>query len=69
MVKLNILLTKKKFIIYLHNKICDNIKEKVYDNLADINDNITKFSDFKKILIDFLNHNPLINFNSYKKKV
>ena len=44
-----------------------NIKKK-YDNIAVINDNITKFADFKKILIDFLNHNPIINFNSFKQK-
>jgi len=63
------IINKNKFYItYLHNKICDNIKEKIYDDKDDINDNIIKFSDLKKILIDFLNHNPMINFNSSKQK-
>ena len=38
------IINKNKFYItYLHNKIYDNIKEKVYDNIADINDNIKKY--------------------------
>lgn len=63
------IINKNKFYItHFHNKISDIIKEKIYDNIADINGNIIKFSYFKKILIDFLNHNPMINFNSFKQK-
>ena len=49
----------KFYKIYSHNKICDNIKEKVNDNLADINDNITKFSNFKKNTNKFFKPQPL----------
>ena len=59
----------KFYLIQTHNSICENIKETLFDNIADINENIMKYEDFKKYLIDYLNKNPLINFNSFNNLV
>ena len=59
----------KFYLIQTHNSICENIKETIFDNIADINENIMKYEDFKKYLIDYLNKNPLINFNSFNNLV
>ena len=54
-------------MIIEHNKIYNNINKKIYDNLANIEESINKYGDFKKELIGILNSNPLISFYYFKK--
>lgn len=54
-------------MIIEHNKICNNKLKKIYDNLANIEEAINKFGDFKKDLISILNSNPLMSYYYFKK--
>jgi uncharacterized protein with FMN-binding domain len=60
--------TNEFYIIHKHNEICDIKNKKVYDNLANIEKEINNFSNYKEALISFLNKNPLIGYNAFKKK-
>ena len=55
------------YIIHEHNNICNHINIKIYDNLGDITNNAYKFSDFKEILLLYLNRNPLTTYNKFKE--
>ena len=55
------------YMIIEHNKICNNKFKKIYDNLANIEEAINKFGDFKKDLISILNSNPLMSYYYFKK--
>ena len=37
--------TNEFYLTHILNILCHNIKEKIYDNIGDINDNIIKFID------------------------
>ena len=54
-------------MIIEHNKICNNKFKKIYDNLANIEEAINKFGEFKKDLISILNSNPLMSYYYFKK--
>lgn len=45
--------TLQFYMIIEHNNICNNKNYKCYDNIADINESINKFGDYKE-LISFL---------------
>ena len=36
-----------------------------YDNLQDINFEVNNYKNFRKILIDFLNNNPIITYKDF----
>ena len=57
----------KFYITYEHNMIYNKLNIPIHDNEADINIEIKKRSDFKKILIEFLNKHPLYYFTYFKK--
>ena len=43
------------------------IKQK-YDNIGDINNEITYYSKYREELLNILNKNPLITYSEFKKK-
>ena len=55
------------YIIHEHNNICNGMNIKIYENLGDITSNAYKFSEFKEILLLYLNSNPLTTYNKFKK--
>ena len=36
-----------------HNNICDNINPKIYDNVGDITENVYRYNDYKKNLLNY----------------
>ena len=54
------------YISHKHNSICDTLNKPVYDNLANVTNNVYNFSDFKQKLIEYLNLHPLITFEKFK---
>ena len=44
------------------------LKIKKYENIGNINKEITKYNEFKNILKNILNKEPLINFTNFKEK-
>lgn len=59
--------TNSFYLVHEHNKICDEKNIKIYDNYADIENSFKEFNSFKKELFDFLNKNPLINYQMFNK--
>ena len=58
----------KYYYINGHTNECLNIKNKKYENIGNINKEITKYNEFKNILKDILNKEPLLNFTNFKER-
>ena len=52
-----------------HSDFCKNKIKKYYINMADINEEINNYKEFRKQLITFLDKYPIIKYKNFKKKV
>ena len=50
-----------------HNSICNNKNPIIYENLANVTNNVYAFADYKEDLLKYLNLNPLITYTGFKQ--
>ena len=55
------------YLVQKHNKICDLMDVKEYDNTASVTNNVKNYTQYKKELTNYLNSHPLITINNFKK--
>ena len=58
---------KNFYFIHPHSEECNDISEVIPNNIKDIKKEAYKLSDFKNILITYLNNNPIINYKTFNK--
>ena len=51
-----------------HSKFCENRKKQNYQNLADINKEVSNYQQFRFELIKYLDYNPVIKYTNFKLK-
>ena len=51
-----------------HSDKCKNIKKQSYENIQNINTEISNYNNFREELIKFLNLNPVISFHDFAKE-
>ena len=51
-----------------HSLFCENRKKQNYQNLADINAEVSNYQQFRKDLIKYLEFNPVIKYTEFKIK-
>ena len=51
-----------------HSIFCENRKKQNYQNLANINAEVSNYQQFRKDLIKYLEFNPVIKYNEFKIK-
>ena len=57
---------KNFYFSHLHNSICDSTNRPIYDNLADVTNNVYNFTEYKQKLLEYLNLHPLITYEKFK---
>ena len=51
-----------------HSKFCKESNPPFLDNISDINKEVNNYKNFRKLLNEFLDANPLVNYKTFKQK-
>ena len=56
---------KKLFLNWMHSEYCKNVSSPIIENLKDINKEVNNNNELRKVITNYLENHPLIEYNKY----